>query len=156
MRFKSSPWLHRYAILVALCALVAIATGAIVTSLVRPIAATPAASINPAFEFWHSIIGSAALVFMLGLVIGIRSQLGWIGFSAAVLGAALHQFAPILHAVLAQIFFGAVVGVALTTSASWKRGPEPIEDSWRPSLRSLALAIPTIVLLQSTLGASYR
>jgi heme A synthase len=156
MRFKSSPWLHRYAILVALCALVAIATGAIVTSLVRPIAATPAASINPAFEFWHSIIGSAALVFMLGLVIGIRSQLGWIGFSAAVLGAALHQFAPILHAVLAQIFFGAVVGVALTTSASWKRGPEPIEDSWRPSLRSLALAIPAIVLLQTTLGASYR
>jgi heme A synthase len=148
--------LHRYAILVALCALIAIATGAIVTSLVRPIAATPAASINPAFEFWHSIIGSAALVFMLGLVIGIRSQLGWIGFSAAVLGAALHQFAPILHAVLAQIFFGAVVGVALTTSASWKRGPEPIEDSWRPSLRSLALAIPAIVLLQTMLGASYR
>ncbi len=151
-----SPWLHRYAIFVALVALIAIAAGAIFTSLARPIAATPAASINPAFEFWHSIIGSAALAFMLGLAIGIRSQLGWIGFSAAVLDAALHQLSPILHAVLAQVFFGAVVGVALTTSSSWMRGPEPIEDSWHPSMRSLAVAVPAIILLQTTLGASYR
>ena len=42
------------------------------------------------------------------------------------------------------------------TSASWKRGPEPIEDTWRPSLRSLSMAVPAIILLQTTLGACYR
>ena len=83
-----NPWLHRYAIFVASLALIAIVAGAIFTSLARPIAATPAASINPAFEFWHSIIGSAALALMLGLVIAIRSPLGWIGFFAGVLDAA--------------------------------------------------------------------
>jgi hypothetical protein len=151
-----SPWLHRFAILVAAVALIAIAAGAVVTSLERPIAATPAASINPAFEFWHSIIGSAALALMLALVIGVRSPLGWIGFSAAVLDAALPHLSPILHAVLAQVFFASALGLALITSASWKRGPEPIEDTWRPSMRSLAVAVPAIILLQTTLGASYR
>ncbi len=151
-----SPWLRRLAVLVAVIALIAIAAGAIVTSLERPIAATPAASIDPAFELWHSIFGSAALALMLGLAIGIRSPLGWIGLSAAVLDAALHRFAPILHAVLAQVFFGAAVGLALMTSANWKCGPEPIDDTWRPSMRSLAIAVPAVILLQTTLGASYR
>ncbi len=151
-----NPWLHRSAILVALIALIAIAAGAVVTSLERPIAAVPAAHINPAFELWHSIIGSAAVVFMLGLAIGIRSRLGWIGFAAGVLDAASPQLSPILHAVLAQVFLGAVVGVAVTTSGSWNSGPEPIDDTWRPSMRSLSVAVPVIILLQTTLGAAYR
>jgi heme A synthase len=102
---------------------------------------------------------------MLGLAIGLSSQLGWIGLGAGivdgVLGAraianALPELSGILHALLAQIFFGAVVAIAVMTSESWKSGPEPIEDTWRPSLRSLAIAVPAIVLLQITLGAAYR
>ncbi len=151
-----SPWLHRYAIFVAFVALVAIAAGAVVTSLERPIAEAPAAHINPVFEFWHSIIGTAAVLLMLGLAIACRSRLGWIGFAAAVLDAGTHQLSPILHAVLAQVFIGVVVGTALVTSAAWKLGPELIEDTWRPSMRSLAIAVPLIILLQTTLGASYR
>jgi heme A synthase len=151
-----SPWLHRYAIFVAVVALIAIAAGAVVTSLVRPIAATPAAHIDPAFELWHSIIGSAAVLFMLGLAIAHRSRLAWIGFAAAVLDAGSHQLSPVVHAVLGQVFLGAIVGTALVTSASWKLGPQPIDDTWRPSMRSLAIAVPAIILLQTTLGASYR
>jgi len=151
-----SPWLHRGAIFVAFVALIAIIAGAVVTSLERPIAATPAAHIDPAFEFWHSIIGSAAVLFMLGLAIAHRSQPGWIGFAAGVLDAGSPHVSPILHAVLAQVFLGAIVGIALVTSASWKLGPQPVEDTWRPSLRSLAIAVPAIILLQTTLGASYR
>lgn len=151
-----SPWLHRYAIFVACVALIAIAAGAVVTSLERPIAAVPAAHIDPAFEFWHSIIGSAAVLLILGLAIACRSQLAWIGFASALLDAGTHQLSPILHAVLAQVFFGAVIGTALVTSGSWKLGPESIEDTWRPSMRSLAIAVPAIILLQTTLGASYR
>jgi heme A synthase len=167
MRTESSPGLHLYAILVALCALIAIALGAIVTSLLRPIAgpiaARPAAAAS--FESWHHMAGGVTVVLMLGLAIGLSTQLGWIGLGAAildgVLGAraitsALPQISGILHALLGQIVFGMVVAIAVMTSASWKRGPEPIEDTWRPSLRSLALAVPAIVLLQTTLGAAYR
>ena len=57
---------------------------------------------------------------------------------------------------LAQIFFVCIVAIAVMTSELWKRGPQPIEDSWRPSMRSLAVAVPAIILLQITLGASYR
>jgi heme A synthase len=163
-----SRWLHPYAIFVALFALIAILLGAVVTSLERPIAAAPGLQIAPAaapFEFWHHMLGGVAVVLMLGLAIGSRSQFGWIGLAAGildgVLGAkavtkALPELSGVLHALLAQVFFGAIVAVAVMTSAGWHRGPDPIDDTWRPSLRSLAIAVPTIILLQTTLGASYR
>ncbi len=160
-----SPWLHRFAIFVGLCALIAIAAGAIVTSLERPIATNAVVSINPALEFWHSIAGGIAVTLALGLAIGLRTQFGWIGLAAGildgVLGAkaitsALPQLSGILHALLGQIFFGCIVAIAVMTSASWKRGPEAIEDTWRPSMRSLAVAVPAIILLQTALGAAYR
>ena len=69
-----TTWLHRSAILVAFCALIAIAAGAIVTSLYRPIAANGAISINPAFEFWHHIVGGVAVVLMLALAIALRKR----------------------------------------------------------------------------------
>jgi heme A synthase len=158
-------WLHPFAVFVAVSALIAIVLGAVVTGLERPIAAAPAASVNPAFEFWHHMTGGVVVVLMLGLAIGLSTQLGWIGLGAGildgVLGAraitnALPQLSGILHALLAQVFFGTIVAGAVMTSASWRRGPDPIEDSWRPSLRSLAVAIPAVILLQATLGASYR
>jgi heme A synthase len=163
-----SPWLHRYAIFVSFCALITIAVGALVTSLLRPIAgpiaAGPPAVINSAL-FWHHMAGGVTVVLMLVLAAGIRSQGGWIalgiGIFDGILGAkaitlALPALSGILHAVLGQIFFGTIVAVAVMTSESLRRGPEMIEDTWRPSLRSLAIAVPTIVLLQTTLGASYR
>src|SRR5271163_2959988 len=160
-----NPWLHRYAIFVAFCALVAIAAGAVVTSLLRPIAGPLAAgppAVIQSVQFWHAIAGGVAVVLMLGLAIGVKAQFGWIGLAAAVIDAALGvgqafpQLAAILHALLAQIFFGLIIAIAVTTSASWKSGPQPIADTWRPSLRSLAVAVPAIILLQTTLGASYR
>jgi heme A synthase len=160
-----SPWLHRFAICVALLALIAIVLGAVVTSLERPIATNAALSINPAFEFWHHMAGGVAVVLMLGLAMGLSTQLGWIGLGAGildgVLGAraitnALPELSGILHALLAQIFFGLVVAIAVLTSESWKKEPQPIEDTWRPSLRSLSIAMPVFILLQTTLGASYR
>jgi heme A synthase len=160
-----SPWLHRYAIFVAVCALIAIAAGAIVTSLERPIATNAAVSINPAFESTHHMIGGVVVILVLGLALGFKRPFGWIALGAglvdAFLGAraitnALPQLSGILHALLAQIFLGTIVAIAVMTSASWKRGPEPIEDTWRPSMRSLSFAVPVIILLQTTLGASYR
>ena len=163
---NNNPWLHRYAIFVALCAVVAIAAGAVVTSLLRPIAgplaAGPPAVIQSA-QFWHELAGGVAVVLLLGLAIGVRAQFGWIGLAAAVIDAGLGatgqtfpQLSGILHALLAQIVFGCLVAIAVMTSASWQRGPEPIEDTWHPSMRSLAVAVPAVILLQTTLGAAYR
>src|SRR5277367_6674923 len=110
-----NPWLHRYAIFVAFCALVAIAAGAVVTSLLRPIAGPLAAGppeVIQAAQFWHHIAGGVAVVLMLGLAIGVSAQFGWIGLAAAMIDAALGaagqvfpQLSGILHALLAQIFF---------------------------------------------------
>src|SRR5271168_3442752 len=135
--------LHRISIFVAFVALVAIIAGAVVTSLQRPIAASAAISINPAFEFWHHMAGGAAVLLMLGLAIALRSQLAWIALAAGIADAGLgftgQAFASILHALFAQVFFGCIVAIAVMTSESWKRGSVPVEDTWRPSMRSLAV-----------------
>jgi heme a synthase len=151
------------ATLTCLCALVAIVLGAVVTSLERPIAATPVAQIPASavsFEFLHHMVGGVAVVLMLVLAIALRSKFGWIGLAAGILDGVLGvkgpAFAAIFHALLAQVFFGVIVAIAVMTSAAWKRGPALIDDTWRPSLRSLAIAVPLVILLQTTLGASYR
>ncbi len=150
-------------ILAALCALIAIVLGAIVTSLERPIAVTPGAQVPAvamSIEFWHQIIGALALVLMLVLAPKFRGEFGWIGLAAALIDAALgftaQPAASILHALIAQIFFGSIIAITVITSDAWKRGPVPIDDTWKPSLRSLAVAVPAIILLQTTLGAAYR
>jgi heme A synthase len=160
---SNHPLIHRCALLVALVALIAIVLGAVVTSYERPIASTPSAhlpSIALSFEFWHTVAGGAAVVLMLGLALAAASRLAWTGLAFAVADGAL-GFAPqagasVLHALLAQIFFGIVVAIAVVHSASWQRGPEPINDTWKPSLRSLSIAVPAIILLQTALGAAYR
>ena len=59
--------------------------------------------------------GGVAVVLMLVLAIGVPAQLGWIGLAAGILDAApgsqgvthaLRGLSGILHAVLAQVFFG--------------------------------------------------
>ncbi len=148
-------WLHPYTIFVVLVALIAIVLGAVVTSLERPIAATtaqvPAAAAS--FQLWHTIAGVATVVLMLGLVAGDSSQLPFILLAGAVFSSLRFS---ILHALIAQFVFGCIVAIAVRTSPAWRRGPVPIEDTWKPSLRSLAIAVPAIILLQTTLGAAYR
>ena len=154
---------HLYSSFVALCVLVTIIVGAVVTSLERPIASIPGAQIPASaatFEFWHHMVGGVTVVLALGMALLLRNQWGWIALAAGILDGALgavHQaFPSILHAVLAQVFFGATIAAALQSSAAWQRGPDPIEDTWRPSIRSLAITVPGMILLQTTLGAAYR
>ena len=171
-----NAWLHRFAILVAFCAVITIVVGAVITSLERPIAATPGAQTLAAaatFEFWHLIAGSVVAVLMLGLAVGLAAakadklvvQVAWAGLAVGVLdgllGAkavtqAVPELSGVLHALLAQIFLGSIIAVATMTAESWRRGPDPVVDTWRPSMRSLAVAVPAVILLQITLGASYR
>jgi cytochrome c oxidase assembly protein subunit 15 len=62
----------------------------------------------------------------------------------------------IAHACTAQLFFSLTCAMALFTSPSWLRGAETVEDQGWPSLRSLAIAAPVLVLLQIALGAAFR
>ena len=167
-------WLHRYSILVAFFVLLVLIAGAIVTSLERPISPVPSAPTTPAaisFESWHRF-GAMFVAFLIaGLAVWLAKvskdsrlrQLGWIVLSIfvveGVLGIALGSLSPltdILHALIGPISLAAVALVTVFTSERWKRGPNFIEDSWRPPLRNLALFLPGIVILQIILGAAFR
>ena len=166
--------LHRYSMLVAFCVLLVLIAGAIVTSLERPISPVPSMPTTPAavsFESWHRLGALFVAVLIAGLAVwlgkaskdsGLR-QLGWIVLSIFVvegaLGIALRSLSPltdILHALIGPISLAAVALVTVFTSARWKRGPNFIEDSWRPPLRKLGFFLPAIVILQIILGAAFR
>jgi len=174
MRLTDDAWLHRYSILVAFCVLLVLITGAIVTSLERPISPVPAAPTTPlaiSFESWHRLGAVFVAVLVAGLALWLARaskypqlrQVGWIALSIFVvegaLGTALGSLSPltdILHALIGQISFAAIAVVPVFTSQRWRRGPNFIEDSWRPPLRKLALYLPAIVILQIILGAAFR
>jgi heme A synthase len=167
-------WLHRYSIVVAFCVLLVLIAGAIVTSLERPISPVPSAPTTPAaisFESWHRLGTLFVAVLVAGLAAWLAKgskdphlgQVGWIALSIfvveGILGTALGSLSPltdILHALIGQISFAAVALLTVFTSERWQRGPNFIEDSWRPPLRKLAFLLPAIVILQIILGAAFR
>jgi heme A synthase len=110
-------------------------------------------------------------VLVAGLAVWIAREtksrllrvVGWTGLSIfvaeGVLGSSLGALRPltdVLHALIAQLSFATIALVPVLTSGRWQRGPAFIEDSWRPPLRSLALVLPAIVILQIILGAAFR
>jgi len=125
------------------------------------------------FETGHRMI--ASVVGMLTVILAIwiariekrawMRRLGWVAVSLVVaqglLGGAtvlLLQPAPIsmAHACLAQLFFSVTVAIAVFTSKKWQEGPEPVEDYGWPSLRTLAILTPVLILVQIALGAGFR
>jgi heme A synthase len=48
------------------------------------------------------------------------------------------------------------VAIAVFTSRNWQQGPDPVEDYGWPSLRSLAVLTPVLILVQIGLGAGFR
>ena len=60
------------------------------------------------------------------------------------------------HACLAQLFFSTTVAIAIFTSRSWQDGPDFVRDYGTPSLRSLAILVPVLLLAQVALGAAFR
>jgi len=178
-----SSWLHRYAILVAVCTLLLVLAGASVTSKEAGLSVPdwplsygqviPEMTGGVLFETGHRMI--ATVVGMLTVILAIwiariekrawMRRLGWVAVSLVVaqglLGGAtvlLLQPAPIsmAHACLAQLFFSVTVAIAVFTSRKWQEGPEPVEDYGWPSLRSLAILAPVLILVQIALGAGFR
>ena len=167
----ASPWLHRYALLAAAAALILIASGAFVTSS-REASAAPdvsAAATLPGAGVHQALgLGVTALALVLAVWTFAAARTAWsriLAAAAMVMGAvdafiALH--APLssglaaVHAALAPLFFGCLVGVAFLTSPDWDLPPEPVDDRGMRFLRPLAVSAPPLVLLQIVLGALYR
>ncbi len=159
-----NAWLHRFAILLAALSLLLIVDGALVVSGTQP---------APETLSLHRVAGLALAALTLGLVAWLvatdsRPQmrsLGWIILIVALadgvaglssVQAAVPRTAGIAHACLAQMFFASMAAAALVTSAAWNRGPELVNDYGWPSMRSLAVFTPLLVVLQILLGAGFR
>ena len=151
-----NAWLHRFAILLAICALLLIVDGTFAGS-----------------ETAHSTtaisVGLLTLILTVWLAASDRRPesrlLGFLTLAIAALEvvaglpsvqAMLPHTARIAHACLAPLFFAALAAVAVVTSPAWARGPEPVNDYGWPSNRSLAVVSPFLVLMQIALGAAFR
>jgi len=165
------PWVHRFAILLAIFALIVIVSGAFITSI--EVAARQAQSVASVAieENLHRALGVALFIFSFGMGIALSMTpatgwlraLAWTGFAMVGIDAALGWNAPpispalgVFHALLAHLFLTLIVVVAVGTSPGWNREPERVDGSNRPLLRPAAIATPPVVLLQITLGAAYR
>jgi heme a synthase len=175
--------LHRFSVLLAICTLFLIVAGASVTSNQAGLSVPdwplsygqvmPEMTGGVFYEHGHRMIASTVGLLTVILAIWLwraderlwLRRLGWVAIGAViaqgVLGGltVLYMLPPavsISHACLAQIFFCMTVAIAMFTSEGWRSGPTPLEDQGWPSLRSLAIVTPVIVLLQIALGAGFR
>lgn len=171
-------WLCVGACLLSIPSLFVTGTGALITSL-RPVPAvvnsTPSATAVQQFASAHHLllavhgISADALVlltvlFIICLVVGDeRRWLHLLGLAAlggivmesvpgqqAILGSAALAF---FHAYIGHLFFSAILAIAVFTSKAWNSF-DTIEN--RYGLRTLAILVPCLVLIQIALGAAYR
>jgi heme a synthase len=178
-----SSWLHRYATLLGVCTFLLLAAGALVTSNEAGLSVPdwplsygkimPEMTGGVRFEHGHRMVATFVGMLTVGLVIFLfradsRRWLRKLGLAAlgavilqGVLGGLTVLFLlppaiSVSHACLAQLFFSTTVAIAVFTSKSWQHGLEPVLDHGWPSLRSLAVLSPILVLAQIALGAAFR
>ncbi len=165
-----SPWLHRYALLLAAYTLLVILLGAFLTTNLSGPPLTGGVFFS---EDTHRSAAVGLIVLTLGLAIRLSmadrrkwlGRLAWIAFAVLILEAALGEtkafrslpITPgILHSCIGQLLFSTMVAICVFTSKLWNQGPEPVQDYGWPSMRSLAIITPVLVFSQVLLGASYR
>jgi len=149
-----NPWLHRFAILLAIGALLLIINGTLGTSA-HQVAAIILSLLTLGLMAWLILVDPRPASRRVGWVILAIAALTALAGLSAVQSMAPHLMG-ILHACLAPLFFAALVATAMTTSPAWFRGPELVYDYGWPSMRSLAIVTPLLVLLQIALGAAFR
>jgi cytochrome c oxidase assembly protein subunit 15 len=175
--------LHRFAVLVAVSTLFLVIAGASVTSnqagLSVPDWPLSYGQVMPEmkggvfYEHGHRMIASAVgfLTVILAIWLWRSDKRAWVrrlGFVAllavivqGVLGGMtvlfmLPKAVSISHACVAQLFFSTTVAIAIFTSPGWLKGPQVVEDTGWPSIRSLALTASILTLAQVALGAGFR
>jgi cytochrome c oxidase assembly protein subunit 15 len=178
-----SPWLHRYAVLLAVCTLFLVVAGASVTShqagLSVPDWPLSYGQVMPPmvggvlWEHGHRMVATFVGMLTVGLAIWLAvaeprrwmRRLGWVALAAVIVQGVLGGLTVLLllppavsvsHACLAQLFFSTTVAFAVFTSRGWSAGPQVVEDYGKPSLRSLSVATAALILAQIALGAGFR
>jgi cytochrome c oxidase assembly protein subunit 15 len=176
-------WLHRYAILLAVCTLFLVVAGASVTSKEAGLSVPdwplsygqvmPQMTGGVFFEHGHRMVATAVGFMTIILAVWLArvetrrwmkilgfAALGGVIFQGLLGGLTVKLLLPpavsVCHACLAQLFFSTTVVIAVFTSKNWLSGPEIVEDHGWPSLRSLAIVTPVMVLAQIALGAAFR
>lgn len=157
------PWLHRYLIVLVLCVLLLIASGAYVTGSVTVTGLTTGWVSAGMHKTAALAVGALAAVLAVWMALveergGLRWQ-GSIAFGVFVLDALTGRHTPamgVVHAILSQLFFTSICVMTLLTSPAWQTAPAPIVHPRASTLRWFALAMPVTVLLQVILGAAYR
>lgn len=173
---------YRFAVATACCTVLLLMAGALVTSnnaadsvpdwplaygkLVPPLVG------GVRFEYTHRVL--AAVVSILTLVLAawvargdkrpLARRLGWTALGLVMAQAVLGGVRVLVghpalsataHAILAQIFFMTIVGLALYLSPWWRRDDLPqLEDS--AAARPLAFWTTAAILAQLVLGAAFR
>jgi cytochrome c oxidase assembly protein subunit 15 len=175
--------LHRFAMLVVVATLFLIVAGGLVTSTGSGLAVPdwplangqvfPKMEGGVLFEHGHRMVATAIgiLTIILAVWIWRRDPRRWMRTLGLVaLGAVIAQgllggltvlfLLPtpisVAHACLGQIFFCAVVAIAVFTGRGWLEAPPPVADRGRPGLRALTAATSIVVFLQLLLGAIMR
>ncbi len=182
----SADWLHRYAILLAFCALCLVFAGGLVTSKGAGLAVAdwPLSygklmpegwfrAENVRAEHSHRMLAGTVGIMTLVLAIWVHRKeprrwvqvFAWATFGGvvfqALLGAVIIKFLRPLaglmsHAVTGQTFFCLTVCMALFTSPSWRREGSRIQSEAAGSLHGFCLALLAAVYLQLLLGALMR
>ena len=162
-------WLFRFAILVAVCVLLLIASGSAVTgNLLEPLASPPGGLFSQAGHQEFAIVaGGLALALAVWLIAaggGLR-QAGFLigllvlvegGLGTPSLQARFSPGLPILHACVAQLLFAATVAAVVLSSPGRRGGPDTVVDAGWPSLRSFSVITPVLVFVQILLGVAFR
>jgi cytochrome c oxidase assembly protein subunit 15 len=129
---------------------------------------------NVRFEYSHRVIaffvGATTLVLAIrALMTGARPlirNLMLVAFGGvvmqALIGGARVSFPAykaqiaVPHALVAQSFFGLIVGLVILTSAGWLENKPLKQDSSHPPARRLVILTVCAVLAQAALGAGFR
>ena len=156
----ANPRLHRYAILVAILALIVIASGAFVTSRGTG-TSLPAAAVSAhrALSIVLSILAVALVIFLSSTNSQRRLRaLAWLSLGPLIYDIAWPHSPGLAaaHASLAPLFLSAITAIAVLTSRGWSQEPQRVDDRGLPWLRPLAISAPVLVFLQILMGAAYR
>jgi cytochrome c oxidase assembly protein subunit 15 len=124
------------------------------------------------YEYAHRLMAGTVAILTAILAIWLARKgspllrkLGWTALglviAQAILGGMRVLFhdpalTATIHAILAQIFFVAVVALALLTSAWWNSNPAELDDPGSPSVRTLSLITTAAIFVQLILGAGFR
>ncbi len=151
--------LHVCAIVAAACGLLAVLSGAMVTSSGG--ADAGATGLQQIHEIVASVASVAIAILGIWMVAKQPARLGWTLLATVLIEGALGplQQGPslgILHACLGQILFAATVAAVVCTSSGWAKEPEMVADHGWPSLGGLGKITPVFVLGQIALGAAFR